>query len=250
VGFASSFSSASDFTSFKFIYGLFFFSLPANLFLYGINDLFDSKTDILNDKKGKFENLFLVGQKKLYVVGVFISLLLSLPLFLVLSTNGRIFLSIFLFLCFFYSAPPLRFKARIFLDFLSNFLYVLPSFVAVLYFNSTINFNYLVIASWFWVSAMHLFSAIPDIKADKEAGIATSAVLLGEKLSLYLVFIFWFLTFFLVSAYSIHLSVSIIYPLMVVYTIFNVKKIKSIYWYFPYINLLIGFLLFWYVVLF
>lgn len=42
----------------------------------------------------------------------------------------------------------------------------------------------LLIASWFWVIAMHCYSAIPDIQPDRQAGLNTTAVYLGKNKSL------------------------------------------------------------------
>ena len=51
VGMAYSAQTAKQFYSFDFLYPLFYFLIPANMFLYGINDLFDKDTDKLNAKK-------------------------------------------------------------------------------------------------------------------------------------------------------------------------------------------------------
>ncbi len=38
-----------------------------------------------------------------------------------------------------------------------------------------------IVGGFLWSFAMHAYSAVPDIQADKEAGIATGATLLGKQ---------------------------------------------------------------------
>jgi 4-hydroxybenzoate polyprenyltransferase len=57
VGLAAAATSASDFVRVdSILFGLYFL-LPANLLVYGINDIFDFETDRLNPKKTEYEML-------------------------------------------------------------------------------------------------------------------------------------------------------------------------------------------------
>jgi lycopene elongase/hydratase (dihydrobisanhydrobacterioruberin-forming) len=234
---------------------LFYFLLPANIYLYGVNDYFDLKTDLLNPKKDKKE-LRLADIKKRKIIKIYsiIFLLISLVLVLFLSNfKAQLFAFLFLFLATFYSAPPLRFKSRLFLDFISNILYVLPAFIAYSYLSNNWPSISIVLAVSFWSFAMHLFSAIPDIEFDKRAKVITSAVFLGEKKSLFLCFIFWLIFASLIIYFNFLSYLNIlflIYPLIPLFLLIRDKKAENIYWQFPFVNAVLGFLSFWYIILF
>ena len=51
TGFIIGANSLTHFTTGKFLLHLIYFMIPANILLYGINDLFDQDTDIFNHKK-------------------------------------------------------------------------------------------------------------------------------------------------------------------------------------------------------
>ena len=51
TGFIIGANSLTNFTTGKFLLHLIYFMIPANILLYGINDLFDQDTDIFNHKK-------------------------------------------------------------------------------------------------------------------------------------------------------------------------------------------------------
>jgi 4-hydroxybenzoate polyprenyltransferase len=250
VGYLAGVDSYSKFFSFDFIYIFIFFMLPANFILYGLNDLFDQATDRINKKKGQYENLFSSNQLKLYTVGIVVSSILAVPILFTLNTVALLIFLAFLFLAVFYSAPPLRFKARPFLDFFSNVLYIFPGLLAFAQSTSgRLPDTNIIASSWLWASAMHLFSAIPDIEADKTAGIQTSAVFLGRKKSLVLCFLMWSASSFLMISYSSFFIISLFYPAIVLGVVFNKLSLEKTYWRFSFINLLLGFLLFWYVAL-
>jgi 4-hydroxybenzoate polyprenyltransferase len=250
VGYIAGAPSYLSVLNLEFFYSLFYFILPANVLLYGVNDIFDRATDSLNvAKKGKYENLLRDDQLKLYIYGVIASLFLAVPLLFFLNTESQIILGLFLLLSIFYSAPPLRFKARPFFDFLSNVLYVLPGVLAYTHASSgNLPDTGIFIAAWAWASAMHLFSAIPDIEADKKAGIMTSAVFLGFKKSLILCCVLWLVTTINMLSYSPFYILSVLYPAIVFGVYKDYLNIQKTYWSFPYINLGLGFILFWYVV--
>ncbi len=178
-----------------FLLGLVFFSFPANLFLYGINDLYDEATDRLNLKKQGYEqrlteNLRTSLQRAFPVIlaqaiaFVFIIGLVTRSWAQTLEAAIGMF-GVF-FLGWQYSAPPLRAKARPFWDSTFNGLYLFPGLVGHALANSSGNLPnlLLIIAAWSWCAAMHAFSAIPDIAADRAAGVATIATRLGTQKTL------------------------------------------------------------------
>ncbi len=188
--------------------------------------------------------------RKVFIATVIISLLFSVPLlFLYKNLNFWIFL-LFLFLSFFYSSKPLRFKSKPFLDFSSNILYALPGFIGFLQLNSNASIDLTILLTAFcWTGALHLFSAIPDIQADSQAGINTTATFLGYKKSLMLCTFLWAVC--ALSVFQIHAFFLIvwIYPLIPFLLLFKNFNINKIYWLFPWINAYVGFLLYCYLIL-
>lgn len=233
-----------------FWYGLFYFLIPANIFLYGINDWFDRDTDRFSEKKKGRE--LVASEKNLgaYKIAVISALLLAIPLFILLSSLGKIMFAIFLFLSYAYSAPPLRFKARPFLDFLSNILYFVPGLIGFAETMGTLPAWQLILGLSLWPMAMHLFSAIPDIESDRESGIHTSAVSLGKTWSLVLVTALWTGTAFVASHVvgRPYVFLAWLYPVISLLLLLGFGKIEKVYWYFPIINGLIGFILFLYAI--
>lgn len=225
-----------------------FFTLPANLFLYGVNDIFDWETDKLNPKKTGYE--LLVTPKDRSVLAVSIILLLLPGIALCIYSNIQVIFSFlsFLLLGFFYSAPPIRAKTKPFLDALFNILYITPAFVG--YFLSdgyTLNW-YLIIAGCLWTIAMHAYSAVPDIKPDQEAGMHTIATFLGKNRTLLFCTICYLTSALLAGSQmgTIAYGLGLVYLIMmrVSFQQKSTQDLFKIYQHFPLINLVSGFLLF------
>lgn len=230
--------------SISILMNFFYFLIPANIFLYGINDFFDEDTDQFNFKK-RSKEYSLLKNEKLWLKWI---LSICFGISLIVAFSQRLFIAIvilfFVFLSWAYSSPPLRFKARPVLDSASNVLYVLPGLVGYLQFHEMSNIFIPIILGFCWTVAMHLFSAIPDIDPDKKAGIKTTAVLLGIRKSLILCIILWGLFAFIVIELKFLFPftlISFVYIIIPIYLIFVPKRIQSAYWWFPYINGLIGF---------
>jgi 4-hydroxybenzoate polyprenyltransferase len=166
-----------------------YFSLPANLLIYGVNDIFDYETDKLNAKKKSYESLLHPSMRaKTWLAIIALNLAFLIPLiYLDISFGGWILsatLGGFLFFGIFYSAPPIRAKTKPVLDSFFNILYVFPGLAAYLAAGGT-NLNIpIVVAATAWCMAMHAFSAVPDISADREAGMQTVATFLGAQKTL------------------------------------------------------------------
>ena len=228
--------------SWQFVYTLFFFLVPANIYLYGINDYADRDTDAFNVKKTKKEHRLESKETRNLILWLVISLLFLVPIAFWSSLGGLIILGVWLALSTMYSAPP-RFKAIPFIDFMSNILYVMPGFYAYFELTGSLPSLLVIVASFVWVWAMHLYSAIPDIRADKKAKLSTAATVMGSKISTWLCIFFWSVFFVIVSIKAFPLGlVTLVYPALGFYTFFNLKKIDRIYWYYPYVTGFIGFL--------
>ena len=169
-----------------------YFMFPANVLLYGVNDLYDYETDLLNPKKDEREYRIKQGERDMLRRILVAVLALSLALVPLQGGNGErlIFLG-FLFLSVFYSAPPLRFKAVPHLDSASNFLYALPGVFAYYHTAGALPPSPILVAAFAHTFAMHLFSAVPDVVFDESTGVRTTAVLLGERAALMLCLVSW-----------------------------------------------------------
>nr|WP_266079781.1 prenyltransferase [Haladaptatus caseinilyticus] len=219
-----------------------YFLLPANVFLYGINDIFDADVDVENPKKDEREVRY---QGSMAVpIAVVLSAALGIGL-LALSPNvAWPWLLGFLVLGAEYSAPPFRFKTTPLIDSISNGLYILPGAAAYAALSGSQPPLLAVAGGWLWAMAMHTFSAIPDIEPDRRAGIRTTATILGERRTLAYCALCWSLAagcFALLDPRAGLLLLS--YPALVVAWVARDVAINRAYWWYPAINTVVGMLL-------
>jgi 4-hydroxybenzoate polyprenyltransferase len=172
----------ATFISARFWIYLLFFVVAANVLIYGVNDLADTDTDLHNDKKGSYEIRLQKQQRAATVVACGLAFAALVVAVVGQSMLTAVLMGVFLVLSIGYSVPPLRFKARPLFDSVSNVLYAMPGFIAASIWapSSAIPVT-AIAASWLWCMAMHTFSAIPDVTADKKAGLATTATWLGVR---------------------------------------------------------------------
>jgi 4-hydroxybenzoate polyprenyltransferase len=157
-------------------------TLPFNLLIYGINDIFDQETDNINARKGGYEGAHITPQE---VVPIWIGVIATNVPFLIyfaitLPWTAFAWMVAYSLFFFFYSTPPLRFKARKYLDALSNTDYAFPLAFVPLALGYEPNW-WLVSGLMAWSIAKHAYDAIQDIPEDSEVGIVTTAVHLGPK---------------------------------------------------------------------
>jgi len=230
-----------------FVY-LFYFLFPANLLLYGVNDYWDFETDLMNPKKDEKEYRVKLREKRQLNIIIKIIVLSSAALLPFMKNNGeRAIFALFLILSYFYSAKPLRFKSRPILDSSSNILYIMPGIFAYYWVSGTLPPVSIIIAGFLHTFAMHLFSAIPDIEFDNRSGINTTAVFFGRKTSLIICLLSWLGLAYIARAVVgniIFKYLTLIYPLIVLNVLVRDLKVESVYWYFPYINIGLGALMF------
>ena len=168
------------------LFGL-YLTLPANLLIYGVNDIFDRKTDELNTKKQGYETLLAdKSVRPLAWTIAIINLPFLLYLALSLPPSANLWLLVFVITGVGYSLPPIRAKARPLLDSLFNILYVAPAFAVYSAATGQLPPLLAVVAATLWCMAMHAYSAVPDIKADTAAKTATVATFLGRQPTLWL----------------------------------------------------------------
>lgn len=238
------------------VWWMIYFTLPANLFIYGINDLADSDTDQFNEKKGTYEEKLSPADKKVLIASILILNLPFLFLFFELSILAQSMLIIFFVFNIFYSLPPIRLKARPFIDSISNgiicgaiglfgYLVVGGENISIL----------AIIAGALWSMAMHAYSAIPDIKADIQAQIQTIATQLKEKGVLMFCFLMYFVIIgiFIYTKLYVYILLVIPYIILMYLSYAKIKKGQNIfivYKIFPFVTYIIGYLVYLFNVLF
>lgn len=157
----------------------FYFTFPANMLLYGINDIADRESD----KKGghKAGRNLVTAENRWRIMNIII--LWNLPFCVVwladeMPNPAKLALLGFLFFSIFYSLKPIRAKTKPLLDSLFNVLYIFPGLFAY----GLLEYRFppwqLIAAAALWAIAMHAYMSIPKISADKKAGISSVATLL------------------------------------------------------------------------
>lgn len=174
------------------IVGTLFFLIPYNLLMYGINDVFDYESDLRNPRKGGIEGAVL--DKRWHRLTVWASLLGCLPFIAFLipatviqtgswQTAGWLALAVFTVVA--YSAKGFRFKEIPFLDSItSTSHFVLPAMVGLSAADAcfcSFDLQLILWAFLLWGVASHAFGAVQDVRADREAGIASIATKLGAR---------------------------------------------------------------------
>lgn len=229
-----------------------FFLFPANLLIYGANDIFDFETDRLNLKKRGYEDLVPPDERRALWGAIilfcwpFAPILLFAPLPCLGAMAG------FLFFSLFYSAPPIRAKAKPVLDSAFNVLYIFPG-VFGYFLVGGLHFSWqLFAAATLWAMAMHAYSAVPDIDADTEAGVPTVATLLGLRPTLLACWAFYLLAailaFFALGWLSLVLGA--VYSVLMLRSLMaNTQPgVMHVYRIFPIVNGLAGASLWWFAV--
>ncbi len=251
VGLAAGVTDRHDFLSAKTILFGLYFLLPANLLIYGVNDIFDYETDRLNPKKKGYETLV---RPESHFRLLFWIAALNIPFLLAaiyLTPQALPSLAGFILFSIFYSAPPVRAKAIPIVDSMFNVLYVFPAAFAFQMITGTFPLLILFAAAWLWTMAMHAYSAIPDIDADKKAGVPTVATLFGPGWT----HAFCGLCYAAAGTLSVTnitwiaaIGMLVYVPLMRFSDLAEYPKgVMDIYRFFPALNAIFGFALFWYI---
>lgn len=171
------------------VVGTFYYLFPYNLLMYGINDVFDYASDLLNPRKGGIEGALAepataraVHRRILWACAV-----TNVPLLVWLFTLGdaaaAATLVVVVFLVIAYSAPTLRFKERPVLDSATSAMhFVGPLLYALVLTGTDLSARTawpVLVAFFAWGMGSHAFGAVQDVRADREGGIASVATVLG-----------------------------------------------------------------------
>ena len=165
-----------------------YFLIPYNLMMYGVNDVFDYESDILNPRKGGLEGAKLAkSQHKNILAAVALT---NIPFLIVLFTFGslaaKLTLGAVIFMVLAYSVPKLRFKEVPFLDSItSSCHFVGPLVYALVLLGWQSSYWPYVLAFFFWGMASHAFGAVQDIPSDRKGKIKSIGTVLGARATTY-----------------------------------------------------------------
>ena len=169
-----------------FIVGTLYFLIPYNLAMYGINDVFDYESDLRNPRKGGVEGAVL--DRSMHRPTIIAALLTNVPFLVYLVVVGSplswLVLAISVFAVIAYSAKGLRFKERPFLDSTTSAThFVSPAIYGLVLAGATFTPQLWAVLAAFllWGMASHAFGAVQDVVADREAGIASIATVIGAR---------------------------------------------------------------------
>jgi len=244
--FASLWMTQSRWLSADFWIWLVYFVVWANVWIYGLNDLGDNDTDEHNTKKWNYEHKLISKDRIPLLIALWLT---NIPRLVYARTYSSVFFLVFVgFLAcsIVYSLRP-RAKAYPFADGILQIVYIIPAMIPFALYD--LPFPRLGLGVGFaWCVAMHCFSAIPDIDADQKANLTTTAVLFGFKWALR-----WTLGWYILASvgwFLLHPLVWIGAMLYVIPTILAFRMpIFTLYRRFPYINGILGMLLFWWLLL-
>lgn len=218
-------------------------TFPFNLLIYGINDIFDQETDNINARKGSYEGAHIYPHEvKPIWIGVLLTNIPFLIYFaLTLPWQAVAWMVAYSLFFTFYSAPPLRFKARKYLDAFSNTDYAFPlAFVPLALGHEPVWLA--VIGLMAWSIAKHAYDAIQDIPQDSDTGIITTAVHLGPTKTAIWSSFWWGVSTVFFALVNIPLAIAnAALAFLLVYGIFKdptPKKAHDLYKYsiaFPYV---------------
>lgn len=182
--FAAAYLLAAGTVDLPLFIGTLFFLIPYNLAMYGINDVFDYESDVLNPRKGGAEGAVL--DRSLHRTTLLAAVLLPLPFVAYLLAAGTwlsaAVLALSLFAVVAYSAPGLRFKERPFVDSMtSSFHFVSPALFGLVLAGADFTAGlWAVLGAFFlWGMASQAFGAVQDINADRQGGVGSVATVLG-----------------------------------------------------------------------
>lgn len=164
--------------------GTFYFLIPYNLLMYGINDVFDYQSDLNNSRKGGVEGSVL--DKKWHRAVIISAILLNVPFLIWLAMQGslssNLVLGFVVFMVVAYSAKHLRFKEIPVLDSITSSIhFVGPMVYGLVLVGWQSSYLPFVLAFFAWGAASHSFGAIQDIIPDRKAGIKSIATQFGAR---------------------------------------------------------------------
>lgn len=232
--------SVSEILSPVALWFLAYFSLPGNLYGYGMNDAFDVDTDHVNPRKLDDEMPSVVYKHDtintaiIAVSGLLMgSVLLVTTDPLVLSLLAVMWLSAIL-----YNVPPIRLKSTPFLDAFVTSTLLIPPIAVYAAIDGSLPPLPLVAGAWVWGMGYHILGAIEDLEPDSEAGLLTTATFLGRERTVTFFLALWVLSPLLIALVSIPAAALMsVFTVGLVYTLLSERELEDLYLAMPFINL-------------
>lgn len=221
---------------------LVYFSLPGNLYVYGMNDAFDIDTDQVNPRKLDDETPSVIYQRdNINILIIIISGLLMASV--VLVTTDIVVLSLLAILGvspILYNISPIRLKSTPFLDSFITSTLLIPSIAVYAAIAGSLPPLPLIAGGWVWGMGYHMVAAIEDLEPDREAGLLTTATLLGRKWSVIYFLGLWVLAPILIAVVSFPAAALMsVYTISLVYTLWSEKELNDLFLAIPIINLVV-----------
>ncbi|GAA3944348.1 prenyltransferase [Microbacterium soli] len=194
--FGAAYLMASGRVDVVLVIGVAYFLAPYNLALYGINDVFDSASDLLNPRKGGAEGA--QPTPELHRALMWTIAASNIPFLVLLFTLGtpaaRAWLAVSMVAVVAYSVPGLRLKERPVIDSLtSSTHFVGPALVGLSLAGAAPSAGWVLtlVAFFLWGAAAHAFGAVQDVLPDRAGGISSIATALGARSTVRLAVVVW-----------------------------------------------------------
>lgn len=176
----------SNFTILSFVEFLFMF-FPINFIVYGLNDVYDKRSDRINKYKDNLQGAKIKENEIKTIKSLCLILSLVFIIISIISKNleHMILSSSLILLAYVYSVPPIRIKSKPPIDsFFGSIGYLIPILIAFTTHSSIseIPLNYLLLI--FPLMAGHAIFALRDLRYDKKTSTRTIGVYLGRTKTL------------------------------------------------------------------
>lgn len=183
VGMVAGIESAGAVTPVNFAAAV-YLSVTSCYSIFGINDYYDRETDRANDRKGGLQGEVATGgRREMVKYSAIAGTLLLVASTFFLSGLARYAVIGMTAFSVAYSVPPVKLKGRPPLDSISNGFWVFTVFAAGVGLAGGSFSSIIPGAYWFSaiVAGAHAVASLPDIEADRKAGIKTTGMVLGWR---------------------------------------------------------------------
>jgi 4-hydroxybenzoate polyprenyltransferase len=248
LGFLFWHKNFSFFSNPDFLYLLVWLTLPANLFLYALNDAFDFETDLKNPKKDGFEQKSSGNDKNslLSIAGIsaltFSLLFFKLPLFL------KVISILWFLIILTYNIPPFRFKSVPVADLIFAFNFPLWGVFGYYLASNELPSPLSLLLMALFAITMHIYTSSGDVEYDKNAGIKTISTALGSVNNSVLACCLLLVAIFIISVMAGILYISLIASLYLIFFLVQLiysSKLSLFKWYsyFIFLHYITGYIL-------
>ncbi len=176
--------NVGNFTAFSLTEFLFFL-FPLNFFLYGINDIYDKKSDEINPRKGGLQGAILKEDEIAPVKLISFAIAATFLILAGFSGNWKhvFFVLVFLLASFSYSHSSIRFKEIPFLDSIIGgpVIYLSPILIAFSLNGSISDLSPQLFLLTLPLIGFHAGSTLKDAEYDAGARMQSTGIFLGRK---------------------------------------------------------------------